>query len=410
MLDLKASKKNVIDIVKSSGLCAGCGVCEAITNSVAIKMQMDEHGYLRPQIVDKITIEQEHVIEAVCPAVKVDYLATDVEYHPIWGSLLSVDTGFSLDKDVRKQGSSGGVISALAIYLLETKKVDFIVHTAVSNNDPLLNDSHISYTREDVIGAAGSRYAPSAPLKNLEVYLSTGASFAFIGKPCDVVALRQLSRIDPRINKQVKYMFSFMCAGVPSQHGTNAVLSKMGLVKDDVTSFRYRGDGWPGKTRAITKDGSINEMDYNDSWGKILNGYLQLRCKVCADGIGEFADIVCADAWYGKDGYPDFEERDGRSLVLTRTYSGRELLQAATKAGYLQLESLNVSEIEKMQPYQVNRKKMVLGRLLAVRLAIGTSVKVKGLGLVKASLSSNFVHWGKSAVGTYRRVLRKVAS
>lgn len=51
-------------------------------------------------------------------------------------------------------------------------------------------------------------------------------------------------------------------------------------------------------------------MSYNESWGNILGKYLQKRCKICPDGIGEFADIVCADAWHGdKSGYPNFEEK-----------------------------------------------------------------------------------------------------
>src|SRR3712207_7050821 len=67
------------------------------------------------------------------------------------------------------------------------------------------------------------------------------------------------------------------------------------------------------------------------------------RCKICPDGTGEFADIVCADAWYGKDGYPDFAEREGRSLrseehtseLQSRQYLVCRLLLEKTKNIFL---------------------------------------------------------------------------
>jgi coenzyme F420 hydrogenase subunit beta len=140
-------------------------------------------------------------------------------------------------------------------------------------------------------------------------------------------------------------------------------------------------------------DGSVFEMDYNGSWGEILGKHLQFRCKICPDGTGEFADIVCADAWYGKNGYPDFTEREGRSLLITRTDKGESLIQTALAAGVLHIETLPVNDIALMQPYQVQRKQMVLGRTLATRLARGIAPSYRRLGLIRASLMANPIKW-----------------
>ncbi len=324
-------------------------------------------------------------------------------YHTIWGPLVKVRTGFAKNVEVRRQGSSGGVISALAIYLLESGKVDFVAQTAVSQSDPLVNVLQKSRTREDVIHAAGSRYAPSSPLENIRDLLQSGETFAFIGKPCDVAGLRAFINQNPEYKSQVKVMISFMCAGIPGIHGTHEVLAHMGADKALLKSFRYRGDGWPGKARAVQSDGKSYEMDYNSSWGDILGKYLQFRCKICPDGTGEFADIVCADAWYGKDGYPDFTERDGRSLLLTRSALGEALVNEALLANAIKVEDLDVNEIAKMQPYQVSRKQVVLGRVLAAGLANNKLVNYKKMGLIKASLSINPITWLRHAWGTYKR-------
>ena len=155
--------------------------------------------------------------------------------------------------------------------------------------------------------------------------------------------------------------------------------------------------------RAVQNDGQVFETDYNSSWGTVLNRHLQFRCKICPDGTGEFADIVCADAWYGKDGYPDFAERDGRSLILSRTAMGERLITNALAAGVLAADSLPVDDIARMQPYQVNRKQMVLGRVIATWLARGRAPRYRRLALLRNALQARKIEWLRNAWGTFRR-------
>lgn len=395
----------VIDQVVSNGLCTGCGLCVSMSENAQSSMKISNAGYLRPESIKINTSMSEQVLKECCPGLKISHDANvdAAKYHPIWGPLVSVRTGHAIDPEIHHKGSSGGVISALCDYLLAQKEVSFIAQIAVSKEDPLRNELQISRSREDILRAAGSRYAPSAPLAMIHQLLDTGEKFAFVGKPCDVAALRRYSKYEPRISTQIPFMLSFMCAGIPSLHGTHALLKKMGADKDNLASFRYRGDGWPGMAKAVLHDGSIFETDYNSSWGTVLNRHLQFRCKICPDGTGEFADIVCADAWYGKDGYPDFTERDGRSLILGRTSTGEALIQRAMKAA-IKTDSLDVSEISLMQPYQVSRKQMVLARLIGTWLARKMlRPRYSNLHLFKNAMTANPVEWVRSMAGTFFR-------
>ncbi len=144
-------------------------------------------------------------------------------------------------------------------------------------------------------------------------------------------------------------------------------------------------------------------MDYNQSWGTILNRHLQYRCKICPDGTGEFADIACADAWYGKDGYPDFDERDGRSLIVARTPAGQALLAAALEQGAIVTEALDVAEIERMQPYQAERKRNALARSAATWMAQGAGPRFRRLGLLGLALRGSWIAQLRNAAGTFRR-------
>lgn len=400
-----AASTSLIPNIVQNGLCTGCGLCESVAPPGAVRMQMSAAGYLRPHQSAPLPQTAIRILADACPGAQVAHVAPPAPpaYHPLWGPLIAVRAGHAQDAQTRRQGSSGGGISAIACWLLESGQVDYVAQIAVSRDDPLRNDLQISTTRADVIAAAGSRYAPSAPLAGLRQLLDRGGRFAFVGKPCDVAALRRYALHDPRVNQQVVAMLSFMCAGVPSLAGTHALLDKLGADRQQLQSFRYRGDGWPGMARAVQRDGQVFETDYNSSWGTVLNRFLQFRCKICPDGTGEFADIVCADAWYGKDGYPDFAERDGRSLILSRTAAGEQLVARALAAGVLAAEDLPVQEIARMQPYQVNRKQMVLGRVMATWLARRQAPRYRRLALLKNALTAPKIEWLRNAWGTLRR-------
>jgi coenzyme F420 hydrogenase subunit beta len=126
------------------------------------------------------------------------------------------------------------------------------------------------------------------------------------------------------LTKRLSTKYRFFCGGVPSVKGTEKILERLDVPLSNVDSVKYRGNGWPGKATALLKDGTKRQMSYESAWGNILNKHLQFRWKICPDGIGEFADIVCGDAWYATEsGKPDFSEHPGRSLVITRTESGK---------------------------------------------------------------------------------------
>ena len=394
--------KTIVD----ANLCHGCGGCAAIAPEGSVRLRMAETGYRRPEVTGPLPADYADKVDAICTGQRIEQDAAGRTYHPSWGPLVTVEVGHALDPEVRFRGSSGGMLSGVAVYLLETGAVDFVVHTRADPEDAVGNVTGVSHSREDVIASAGSRYAPSSPLAELESHLATGKTFAFIGKPCDIATLRAMARQDPRIDAQIPYKLSFFCAGVPSRHGAQALLRKMGVEPEAVRQFDYRGNGWPGLARARSEDGSEATMDYAESWGAVLSRHLQFRCKICPDGVGEFADIAAADAWYGKDGYPDFDERDGRSLVVARTVAGRKLLDAMLAADRIALDPLDIDEIAKMQPYQVDRKRAVVARCFAMLLLGRKLPRYTGLELLRNIRESSPVYLARNMLGTLRRLPR----
>lgn len=393
-----------IAIVVERNLCVGCGACVSLFDEPAARMALAEDGFLRPRQLRPLSANESSRFSVVCPGSLVAHPARDDSFHPLWGPVRQLKAGFATDDEVRYKGSSGGALSALAIFLLETGRVQGVLHVAPDPDRPFANPSQISRSRADVLRAAGSRYAPASPLDRVKECLDSPGMYAFIGKPCDVAALRAMTREMPDIAAKFPYILSFMCAGTPSMRGTEQVVRHLGFEPSEVASFRYRGNGWPGMARAETADGRSAEMDYDSSWGRILNRHLQFRCKICPDGTGEFADISCADAWHADErGYPVFTETLGRSLIIARTTEGKMLLDDALNAVQLTTEDIDVSTVAAMQPYQTNRKKALIARLMGFRLGGQRIPRYRNFALGSAARAMPLRTHLKNGLGAWLR-------
>ena len=399
------NSSKALERILKSNCCTGCGLCAAVSEG-AIDMHMSSDGFLRPQQQSPISSHTDQLIDDICPGVKMNMKIDGEIDHMLWGPLIEVRTGASTNAELHHHASSGGVLSALLLYLLESKTVDYVVQIKASSVVPIENITTESTAYSDIYAAAGSRYAPSSPLKDLILYLERPGRFALVGKPCDIAGARALARHDPRVNEKIPVMLSFFCAGVPSIKGTREILRQMNVAEKDVKTFQFRGDGWPGYAKATLKDGNEAHMDYASSWGNILSKHVQFRCKICPDGSGGFADIVCADAWHcDEKGYPLFEDQQGRSLIISRTEVGEKLLQSAVSSGFVSAGPLDEAEIAKMQPSQAQRKIMTLSRLLAIAVLGRKLPRFRGFRLIRASLTAGVWPNLKNFLGMVRRLI-----
>ncbi|WP_076745554.1 Coenzyme F420 hydrogenase/dehydrogenase, beta subunit C-terminal domain [Sphingomonas jeddahensis] len=393
--------------VLAADLCSGCGLCAGVSAG-AIDMRMQAPGFARPVQHRPISLGMEARIAGSCPGRVVAPWSPSPRRHPYWGPWRETLTGAAADPAVRFAGASGGALSALLIHALSSGLVDRVLHVEADPAQPTGNRIRWSRSRAEVLAGAGSRYAPSSPLAAIDEALGEGGQFAFVGKPCDVSALRRLGRYDPRVAAHVPIILSFFCGGLPSESGAHDVIRAMALDPDAVTDFRYRGEGWPGLTVARTADGAQAEMSYADSWGGHLSKAVQFRCKICPDAVGGAADIACADAWYGDaNGYPLFEEQDGRSLIMTRTPAGEALLRAAQAAGAIDTAHLAIAEVERMQPAQAQRKRMIAARTTGVRAALQPVPRMRDLDVARAARNGRLYDTGHNLLGTMRRVWQR---
>jgi len=386
--------------ILKNGLCLGCGLCAAVDKQCA--MALDKDGFYRPQ--GELTEASKKIISKICPGINIKN--AKASHSSAWGAMECVSNAWAADKNIRHTSSSGGVTSALAIYLLESKRVDAVLHVGHDDGDYLHNCLHVSRNREEVLRYNASRYAPAAVFDDIFNILDrSDETYAFIGKPCDIAAVRNLMMLYPKYQDRIKYLLSIFCAGMP---GYNATMDAISVFQHTSTpvDLRYRGDGWPGYFTVKYEDGTSRRMTYNESWGNILGRQLGFRCKICADGIGLLADISMGDAWNTKDGYPDFTEAEGKNFCFVRTKTGRELFDEAVKVGCLVSEPVRMDGIRHMQPYQYDRRIFVGWRILAVQLLTGGLLHFQKLGYDKLFWKCGPKRALHEFLGTAKRLLK----
>ncbi len=114
--------------------------------------------------------------------------------------------------------------------------------------------------------------------------------------------------------------------------------------------------------------------------------------------------MTAGDFWQTDSyGDPDFEERDGVSILIARTPRGLTLVQEAVKAGVVHISPIKPAHVARVQPYQVQRRHYLLGRIAGTLAVFQPVTRYQGFGLFMFALRSPRRTWAEFR-GTLRRI------
>jgi coenzyme F420 hydrogenase subunit beta len=279
-----------------------------------------------------------------------------------------------------------------------------VLHIGADPEDPIRNRTRLSRSRGELLSASGSRYSPASVCNGLGLVEGAPAPCAVIGKPSEIAAVRNARRLRPGLDAKVGVTMSFFCAESPSTRGTLALLEKLGIDSGKVANLRYRGLGWPGHfaPTLLGEQEPAKTMTYRESWA-FLQAFRPWSVQMWPDGSGELADISCGDPWY--------QEPDGRnpgfSLVVARTARGREIVEGAMAAGYLELRPAEGWKLEKSQGGLLQKKGSVWGRRWAMRLLGLPVTRLEGLDLRHCWSRLSLKDKARGFFGTLRRAIAR---
>lgn len=363
-------------------LCLGCGICESICTSGAISIDIKK-GQFRPIVNESKCLAQKgcHRCIGVCPGLGInleEYALNNfhdegAKYNKMCGHYLCSYTGYSSNFDIRYHSASGGMVSQFLIWLLENEKIDGAIVTKFNKSNPLLVESFIAKTKDQIISARSSKYAPVSLHSALEELRSTkGQRFVVVGLPCHIHGIRKLMQVDRVIREKIIGLFAVYCSSGRSFYLTDYVLKERNIKQEDLDYFQYRDEGCLGKMVIKCKKRKGQEIKEINSYSEIeeeedLCTYKELfqsfyhplrsffvpnRCLYCIDHYGELADVSFGDIHIK----PYSDDKIGVNSIIVRKQYWRKLLEECKADNAVVLEEISFDTISKSQPMSFKKK------------------------------------------------------
>lgn len=304
--------------------CTGCEACSNVCPLGCIFMQPDTEGFFRPSIDQARCIECGKCVQT-CP---VNRDQTPVAPLQAYGS-------FSLEENVRRTSSSGGVFFALAASVLRRGGVVF----GAAYSDDYYSVSHIAVERsDDLWRLQTSKYVQSRisdSYLRAAHFLRAGRLVYFSGTPCQIAGLKAYlgKNFDNLITQDI------ICHGIPSPSVWTAYLqhieAEAGARICNLTA-RSKEYGWRRYALSclFTNERRYIQPNQTDPYllGFQRNLFLRNSCHACNFKEGKSgSDLTIGDFWGLSRLLPHFDAENGVSLVLVNTDQGRALFEAAAE-------------------------------------------------------------------------------
>ena len=366
---MKRSDPLDIDVRKLSAaftnhdLCTRSGTCVGICPEEALII--DAQGY--PELIPgKCTACG--ICEKTCPGAKVMFhdlamrtFGRDPNNDGFDGHVIDTQMAYSSDERMRSKGAGGGVVTAVLWDLLKSGEVSGCLVTRMNKGKPWRGEAYIARNYEELIESQGSKYLLISLNAMLKALQNEPGTFAVAALPCHVHGIRKAMANEPWVREKVKVIIGLFCGGALEPEVVTDMLRTKGLKKEDISGFQFRGGEWPGKIRAIRKDGTICNLHYSNykdgAYNYFIGLYMPMRCRTCIDGSNEFSDFSISDAWT-KNKYGEYIFK-GCSKVLIRTDLGVKTIRKAADRGSIRLIDINKNENYRTQKLQTKRKGII---------------------------------------------------
>jgi coenzyme F420 hydrogenase subunit beta len=337
----KELRKEVLD----AGLCTVCGMC------LGLCPYLEEMGENVAFISD--CRGDQGRCYAVCPRTDTDLDALrkltipDRQTDFVLGPHESVWMARARDVGVRSKAQYGGTVTALALFAIETGRVDTALLTAWSQDpdEPHASTPLVAKTRDEVLSASGSKYTASPTLKVLDGLLKEDAEKVFVvGRPCQVLALRKRMQMeDPTFPaERIALVVGLFCMWSLSYRDFEKMIQPLTgdekLKRVDVPQGRF----------LVETDRDTLELDHDS-----VRSHSRQTCRSCFDFTSELADLSVGST----------EWKDDWNTLIVRTEAGRTFLDAAVEQGWIEVEPFPEDRLRLLKEASFNKKRRVLKEL-----------------------------------------------
>src|SRR5438093_624907 len=232
------------------------------------------------------------------------------------------------DPEIVANAQDGGAVSALMLYALEKKIIDYALVSGFTSREPWKPAPKVARTRQELIDNAGSEYTPGGQIggmaeiavPNRSVVNFQEERLALVGLPCELQGFWRMNThwiAAPKLGRNLVFTIGLFCSKVFDYQKmmVDYVQGTRGIDLGTVTKVNIK------KNRLLVYAGDRLAIDEPV---EVIAHAAREECNICVDYSAELADIAV-----GAIG-----SASGWSTVLTRTPRGEDILDGADEAGY----------------------------------------------------------------------------
>lgn len=269
------------------------------------------------------------------------------------GQYEKIYVGHATDETLRRNGSSGGILTAIQTYLLRTGKIDGAVTLRMRRDVPYLTEPVVATTEAGIREGAQSKYTVAPVNQILATLPGNHRSIAYTGLPEQIASIRKLQAMKHPSVAPISYVIGMFYGETLGFSAVRSLLRAHGRGDvRDIAKLAFRAGEWPGHLRVDFTDGGV--VTVPKFYANYLSpSHITPYSLWQVDYMAELADVASGDAWA-----PVYEERGkGWSVVLARTKKGLELIEEMRREGALNLNEIAEPELIDMHSLGLDVKK-----------------------------------------------------
>lgn len=323
--------------IVDGGLCHRCGTCVGICPTKVLSLDGDEY----PRIANLSACTDCELCVKVCPGDEFNYQEHHTQVfnqegdpHATHGHFLKGVVSYATDSVIREHSTSGGLVTAILLDLLERKEIDGAI-VIVSDEETLWKGKPIiARTKDELVASMKSKYAISPTNSVFSEIRELNGKYALVGLPCQIHGYVKAAALDERIKERVVLTIGLFCHAAIEHEAYDVLWDSLGDKGREAKRFISRIGKHPGTPYVELKDGSMHPVYFGDKKGyrpssiEMINILYRLytprRCLTCFDATAEFADIAVGDPWMAP---PEDEVNfyEGWSFGLIRSERARAI-------------------------------------------------------------------------------------
>ncbi len=342
--------------IVAGDLCHRCGSCIGICPTGVLGL--DAEGY--PNVKHLSACTDCDLCVKVCPGDEFNFqenherlFQTAGDPFDTHGHFLDAGIAYATDSDIRERSTSGGLVTAILLDLLERKEIDGAVVIVSDEKELWKGKPLVARSRDQILAAMKSKYAISPTNSVFAELREIPGRYAVVGLPCQIHGLVKACALDERLRERVVLSIGLFCHAAIEHEAFRVIWESLGEKTSSAVRFISRIGKHPGAPHLEMKDGSLypvyfgNKSGYRPSSIEMINIlyrlYTPARCLTCFDASAEFADIAIGDPWMAPP-EDDVDFYKGWSFALVRTPRAKAYIERLCASGAILYKPVTRSE------------------------------------------------------------------